>query len=283
MKSLFVILLVICHSGAIAAGFVFTPKKNLFDNQIELINAILKLSPIDKEYTCLVDTGARYTIFKESILKDLPKIGETVGGGISNISQAIDLVNVDLGLGDWILTDTTVARTNTIPFDCLIGNNFFINRNFQIDFNKNEISDLSESIDIKKSFPLHIYKNELGGHFGFEMKLANKTVETIFDTGATSTVVSLAFVVSNPEHFKLIKEINVTDGNTTELKAGLYELDEISFGDTTLKKIQVYVLDLSNLKSKLPNVDIVLGLNVIQNFNWQFDTQNFQYLYNHKK
>jgi hypothetical protein len=85
------------------------------------------------------------------------------------------------------------------------------------------------------------------------------------------------------EHFKLIKEINVTDGNNTELKAGLYELDEISFGDTTLKKIQVYVLDLSNLKSKLPNVDIVLGLNVIQNFNWQFDTQSSQHLYNNKK
>ena len=175
-----------------------------------------------------------------------------------------------------------MARTDKIPFDCLIGNNFFINRNFQIDFNKNEISDLSESIDIKKSFPLHIYKNELGGHFGFEMKLANKIVETIFDTGASSTVVSLAFVASNTEHFKLIKEVNVTDGNNTELKAGLYELNEISFGDITLKKIQVYVLDLSNLKSKLPNVDIVLGLNVIQKYNWQFDIQNARYFYNSK-
>jgi hypothetical protein len=66
------------------------------------------------------------------------------------------------------------------------------------------------------------------------------------------------------------------------LKAGLYELDEISFGDTTLKKINIYALDLANLKSKIPNVEIILGLNIIQKYNWQFDIQNSQYFYNSK-
>lgn len=282
MKKLTIFLFTIYSSGLFAGGFQFVPKKVLFEDEIELINAKVKLSHNNLEYSCLVDTGARFTIFKETILKDLPKVGETIGGGISNSSQVTNLVSLNLDLGDWHKSNAIVGRTDRIPFDCIIGNDFFINKNFKIDFNKYEITDLDIAIDLEKSFPLHVYRNDSGGHFGFEMALAQKKVETIFDTGAASTVVSLAFVKEHAEHFKLINEIDVTDGNNAELNAGLYELDEISFGGTTLKKINVYALDLSNLKSKIPNIEIVLGLNVIQKHNWQFDIQNNRYFYNSK-
>ncbi len=282
MKKLTVFLFFIYSSSLFAGGFQFVPKKVLFENEIELINAKVKLGHNNLEYSCLIDTGARFTIFKESILKDLPKVGETIGGGISNSSQITDLVSIDLDMGDWHKAGAIIGRTDRIPFDCIIGNDFFINKNFKIDFNKYEITDLDSSIDLENSFPLHIYKNDSGGHFGFEMTLVQRKVETIFDTGAASTVVSLAFVKEHAEHFKLIKEIDVTDGNDAKLKAGLYELDEIAFGGTTLKNINVYALDLSNLKSKIPNVEIVLGLNVIQKYNWQIDIQNARYFYNSK-
>jgi predicted aspartyl protease len=169
--------------------------------------------------------------------------------------------------------------TDRIPFDCLIGNDFFLNRNFQIDFNKYKITDLDDSIELENAFSLQIYRSDAGGHFGFEMTLTQEKVGTIFDTGASATAVSLDFVRAHVEHFKFIKEINVTDGNSADIRSGLYELDEISFGNTKLKKVMVYVLDLSNLKSKIPNVEIVLGLNIIQNFNWQFDIQNSRFSY----
>lgn len=282
MKKLTILISIIYSSSLFAGGFQFVPKKVLFGNEIELINAKVKLGHNNLEYSCLVDTGARFTIFKETILKDLPKAGETIGGGISNSSYVTDLVNLNLDLGDWHISNAIIGRTDRIPFDCLIGNDFFINKNFKIDFNKYEITDLDGPIDLEKSFPLQVYRNDTGGHFGFEMTLAHRKVETIFDTGATSTVVSLDFVKKHTEHFKLIKEIFVTDANNAELKVGLYELDEISFGGTTLKKINVYALDLSNLKSKIPNIEIVLGLNVIQKYNWQFDIQNNLYFYNSK-
>lgn len=279
MKKLTVLLFIIYHSNLFAGGFSFIPKKPMFGGEIEIIKAKVKLSQNGSEYSCLIDTGARFTIFKEIILKDFQKVGETVGGGISNSSQITDLVKVDLELGDWKTSGSVVGRTDRIPFDCLIGNDFFINRNFNIDFNEYKITDLDKATDLDKSFSLNVYRGDSGGHFGFEVSLAEKTVETIFDTGAESTVVSLAFVNEHPENFKLIKEVDVTDGNNAKLKAGLYELDEISFGSTTLRNLQVYVLDLANLKSKLPNVEIVLGLNVIQKYNWQFDTLNHRYNY----
>jgi hypothetical protein len=194
MKKLTVFLFIIYHSSLFAGGFQFVPKKVLFEDEIELINAKVKLSHNNLEYSCLVDTGARFTIFKEAILKDLPKVGETIGGGISNSSQVTDLVSLNLDLGDWHKAGAIIGRTDRIPFDCIIGNDFFISKNFKIDFNKYEITDLDGSIDSEKSFPLHVYRSNSGGHFGFEMTLVQRRVETIFDTGATSTVVSLAFV-----------------------------------------------------------------------------------------
>jgi hypothetical protein len=283
MNKLTVFLFIVYHSSLFAGGFQFIPKKAFLEEGIELIHAKIKLNQSSSEYTCLVDTGARFTIFKESLIKDLPKVGETIGGGISNSSQVTDLVNLDLNLGDWKKTNAIVGRTDRIPFDCLIGNDFFLGHNFKIDFSKYEFADLDTPIELEKSFPLKVYRSESGGHFGFEITLAQKTVETIFDTGAASTVVSMSFVKENAEHFRLIKEINVTDGNNAELKAGLYELDEISFGGIALKKIEVYVLDLTNLKNKLPHVEIVLGLNIIQKYNWQFDIEAQRYSYDSLK
>jgi hypothetical protein len=57
-----------------------------------------------------------------------------------------------------------------------------MNRIFKIDFNLFEITDIDSFIKNEKSFPLNVYKLDLGGHFGFEVTLGNKTVETIFDT-----------------------------------------------------------------------------------------------------
>lgn len=272
----------IYHSSLFAGGFKFIPQKSLTADEIEIIQAKVKVSTSGLEYICLVDTGARFTLFKENLLKDFPKIGEIVGGGISNSSQVTDLVKVDIDIGGWKKTKAPIGRTNRIPFDCLIGNDFFMNRIFKIDFNLFEITDIDSFIKNEKSFPLNVYKSDLGGHFGFEVTLGNKTVETIFDTGATDTVVSLSLVKQNPEHFKLIKEIEVTDGNNSKLTAGLYELDEIYFGETLIKNFQVYALDLTNLKLKIPSIEIVIGLNWIQKFNWQFDMKNQLYFYNLK-
>lgn len=44
------------------------------------------------------------------------------------------------------------------------------------------------------------------------------------------------------------------------------------------EKLEIYALDLTLLKTKLPNVQAVLGLNIIKNYNWYFDLKNNKYL-----
>jgi hypothetical protein len=65
--------------------------------------------------------------------------------------------------------------------------------------------------------------------------------------------------------------LQATDGNNARIKAGLYRLKSFKFGSEELNNIEVYVLDLSALTSKLPTVRVVVGLHLIYNYNWFFN------------
>jgi hypothetical protein len=279
-ETVITILGILCtQSVVIAGGFSLIPQRPMFTENIDVVLAKVQIKPNEIEKLCLVDTGARHSVFKEAILADFPKVGETLGGGISNTNQVTDLVQVDLQVGDWNLIGAIVGRSDRIPFDCLIGNDFFLNRNFEINFDHLSVMELPEPIKFQHAFPLQVYRNDRGGHFGFKIGFAETTGYSIFDIGATSTVVDIELVRQHQKNFKLIKELEVTDGNNNKIKSGLYELDQVLIGDQVINKIEVYSLDLTNLKNKLPNVQIVLGMNVIQKYNWQFDlhNQSFQF------
>lgn len=261
-------LLIMTTLSLNAFGFDLIPHTDQSSGELQIVTAKMKLN--DRPFECLVDTGARHTMVQSKLIKDLPVIGTTTGGGISNTNQVTELVNADLKLGEWEIINATIGRTPHIPFECLIGNDFFMNKHFTIDINKFSIK--TEESEVREDYlKLNVYKSEHGGHFGFNVVIAENAIETIFDTGAASTVVDLDFVKEHLEHFLLIKEINVTDGNSATIKAGLYKVDEFQFGDVLLKDVEVYALDLSALKAKLPSVVGILGMNIIKNYKWSFN------------
>lgn len=261
-------LLIITALSWNAFGFDLILHTDLLTGDLQIVTAKIKLN--DRPFECLVDTGARHTMVQSKFIKDLPVVGTTTGGGISNTNQVTELVNADLKLGEWEIINATIGRTPRIPFECLIGNDFFMDKHFTIDIKKLAIRT-KESESREDYLKLNVYKSEHGGHFGFNVKIAENTIGTIFDTGAASTVVDLDFVKKHLEHFLLIKEINVTDGNSATIKAGLYKVDELQFGDVLLKDVEIYALDLSALKAKLPSVVGILGMNIIKNYKWSFN------------
>lgn len=276
---IFSLLVPMAVSLSVSAGeFNFNINKSILSEKAESISALLNIN--GKQQKCVVDTGARITVAKTFILADLVKAGEVLGGGISNTQINTDLVKTDMALGDWNINGAIVGRTDRIPYDCLIGNDFFISRVFETDFNQNKFSEIESFKD--DSNILDVFESETGGHFGFELEVASQKIKSIFDTGASETVIDKSIVEQNPQDFQLIKELNVTDGNNASVKAGLYRVKQIKFADVEFKNIEVYVLDLSSLKSKLSMVNAVLGLNIIQNFNWSFDmhTKSWKYLRN---
>jgi len=265
MKYFFLIITALSWN---AFGFDLIPHADLLTGDLQIVTAKMKLN--DRPFECLVDTGARHTMVQSKFIKDLTVVGTTTGGGISNTNQVTELVNADLKLGEWEIINATIGRTPRIPFECLIGNDFFLGKHFTIDIKKLSI-ETEESESREGYHKLNVYKSENGGHFGFDVVVAKNTIGTIFDTGAASTVVDFEFVKEHLEHFSLIKEINVTDGNSATIKAGLYKVDELLFGDVLLKDVEVYALDLSALKAKLPSIVGILGMNIIKNYKWSFN------------
>lgn len=250
-----------------ALGFDLIPNRDLSTGELQIVTA--KMSLNGRPFECLVDTGARHTMVQTKFINDFKVVGTTTGGGLSDSNQITELVNADLKVGDWEIKNATIGRTPRIPFECLIGNDFFMTKNFSIDM-KNFKVEIAQSND-QEFHQLNIYKNEYGGHFGFNITIADNSIETLFDTGAASTVVDLDFVREHSKHFTLVKEIDVLDGNSATLKAGLYKVDQLQFGDVNLQNVEVYVLDLSGLKNKLPSVVAILGMNIIKDFKWSFN------------
>lgn len=89
----------------------------------------------------------------------------------------------------------------------------------------------------------------------------------IFDTGAAGTTFEADFVAS----------IGIVASPTSKIRRlatiGGYErvfthsVDQLSVGDATLKQVEIEVGDLS---SKFA-IDGIIGIDVIQNFNWVLD------------
>lgn len=252
-----------------AAEFSFKPQVPFLSQQAEYLSAKLETPTISKD--CMVDTGARLTIGKDSIFGLLEKVGEIQGGGLSNTNLPTDLVQTDVAVGDWKIESAIVARSERLPYDCLIGNDFFLGRAFEINFQKNKVSDIAPLS--QDAYPLDVFPSDHGGHFGLSVVVANYSTTSLFDIGASKTVVDQKIVDANPAAFKFIRDLSGIDGNNQKIKATLYKLTNLKFGNIELKDIEVIAVDLAPLTEKIPNVDVVFGLDIIQKYNWSIDTK----------
>lgn len=270
MKYLMIVVLTTLSISAAAGEFSFKPHRPFLSQQTEYISAALATPTAMSE--CMVDTGARFSIGKDSVFGHLEKIGQTPGGGISNMNLMTDLVQTDISVGDWKIPQAVVGRSHRIPYECLIGNDFFIGRAFTINFKTNRISEEESSAIVTR--PLDVYLSDRGGHFGFAVQIAKYSTNSIFDTGSSHTVIDQKIVDLNPADFKFVKDLSATDGNGQKIKVSLYQLKSFQFGTVELKNIQVLTLDLSPLTEKISGVHVVFGLDIIQNFKWSFDTKS---------
>lgn len=274
MKSIFVICLVAISTQAKASGFDFRYAKDLFGSIDHLETHVY----FDKtEAQCLVDTGARFTLAKESLVRENIKVGETQGGGLSGKENITDLVQSNVQVGDWQSLQNIIGRKsdNQIPFDCLLGNDFFMHRDFSIDFVKMKFSD--ETSFQGEAFPLNRYPSDQGGHFGFTIDIEGENIESLFDTGATNTVFDLKFVEAHQENFEFLRELDVTEGSNQSIKAGVYRAKSIRFGKYEDRDVEVYVVSLEYLQSKIPGIKAVLGLNQMKDRKWYFSQNNLMW------
>jgi|GEM_PF-4006834 len=269
-----ILLMVMATTLAQASGFDFRFKRDLFMD-LEHIEATVLFD--QNQATCIVDTGARFTLAKEELVPNNLKVGEQKGGGVSGQENVTDLVESNVQVGTWVRNKNVIGRkpANKIPFTCLLGNDFFLEKEFVIDFKTQRFSeDVSFSGSV---FKLNRYPSEIGGHFGFPIKLGGEEgeeVESLFDTGATNTVVDTAFVESHPENFTFVRNLEVTEGSNQTVTVGVYRAKSIRFGIHEDRNIEVYVISLKYLQSKIPGIKAIVGLNQMMDRQWYFNHRN---------
>ncbi len=270
MKILVTTLVLGAAFTAHAGQFEFNLAKDLFG---EIDHLATKVSFDGQETECLVDTGARSTAGKKSLLPTQETVTETLGGGVSGVESVTEWVNAEVLVGDWSNASGLIARRNdeALPFDCLLGNDFFLNREFSIDFSSRLVADSAGFAG--KLFPAFKQSSQFGGHFGFKLEIEGAPIESLFDTGATNTVMDTKVVEAHPENFKFVKEFEVTEGSNQKIKSGIYIAKSLKFGDQEDRNVKVYVIDLSYLKSKIPSVGAIFGLQQMLNRKWYFNNK----------
>lgn len=127
-----------------------------------------------------------------------------------------------------------------------------------------------KSMSKKISIALNILRFADGGcHVTFYGKLKKQKITILIDTGASSTVLDLAFANT---HFKNKKRYAVPQGangvGTGQMNAEAMKLKKIKAGSVTIRKLQVAVVDLSNVnllysQLQLSPIHLILGGDIL--------------------
>lgn len=238
------------HPGEMDSGYIMAWTK--FDGQMD---------------RCMVDTGARTTVIKSHILPDAPAVGQIVGGGLIGVQSPADLVNVsEIETGNWVKNNLTIRRTHKLPTNCILGNEFFMHESLSIDYANQIIS--TEALLDDEVFPILHFKNQW---FGFTTTLDEKSMDSLFDTGAGLTLIDETLVEELPQHFEYLGKTELVDSTDTKVEASLYKMKSIRFGKWQANDVVVIAYPFNALHKELPSIRIVIGHNIIKKHHWYFN------------
>jgi predicted aspartyl protease len=118
-----------------------------------------------------------------------------------------------------------------------------------------------------------------GGHLIVPSSIGMQVIQSLFDTGASTSLVDEYFAIHHPELFSPTTDQTVImDGtmrNTNATKK-IYLCHEIKIGNAVFHEIEFIGTNLSGIRAEQNRNDlqIILGENVISHASWIFDLKN---------
>ncbi len=221
---------------------------------------------------CILDSGARISAVNARPAFELyPKVGSDITTGVTGNNVPVDLIRIsETQVGGLTMQNHTIRRQDSFVVPCLIGNDILQIRALFYDFTKKEIlTDAYPPTD--QARPLVRYN---GKWIGFPLTVAGVQVDSFWDTGAGFTVVDSEIVDAHPEEFTFIQEIPMGDGTGEHGTAKLYSMKSLRFGDAEVHDSIVISYSLAQIRKEVPSIRIVLGHNVLSQFNWYLDNIN---------
>jgi hypothetical protein len=230
--------------------------------------------------TMRLDTGASTSrVSLAPWNKDLPTLAASLStgaaGGTSRCED-VEATNVELRAtqGNNIgRARYVVSRCPAGEGDDLLGLDFFRNARFTLHFDRNEMVFFGEAPPNGRARPLRPLGPD-GRLVGLDLRIGNRTVVGLLDTGAEVSAVDRRFVERHRSLFTLVKKKGAASavGGKTFFPR-IYKVKALDLGaGRVLRGAYVLSYDFGPLREAIGrNVPFIIGFNVISAYNWNLD------------
>ncbi len=226
-----------------------------------------------KPYRFLLDTGAAKTrVLLDRYTAAFPSTEKHSSSGVFARSNN-DLITVPrLEVGPIRAENVTVVRAPGSPPEMqnLIGMDLlqFHRCHFQFDQARVLIDEKEEESDHR----FYSLLTDQKFHPYLTPQFGNVTAHAAWDTGASITIVDMAFVQKYPDFFQEGDYSTGTDSTGMSMDTPMYTMAPAFIGDTFFPPHSVAGVDLSEVNSMIEiPMDFILGYSTLRHANWLFD------------
>jgi len=214
----------------------------------------------------LFDTGAAgSSMAANGHAMSYPSLGKQESKGASGQATPCDIIQPQqIRVGSLVLDQPRIKRchSNILGLDVIGKTAFQVDlQNLRLSFGVPSSVSLSEPI--RRLAP---------GHITIPLKIENKLIDALFDTGADTSVIDSQFVENNTNFFELLRSEEGTDAHGHKIQSQVYRCRNLQVGTLRLQNIEMAAFDFGeHLRSKMEGSPLILGNNVIAKAKWYFN------------
>lgn len=224
-------------------------------------------------YRFLLDTGAARTRvlwdkYTATFLIDGSHASSGVFAGSNNDLITIPLIEV----GPIVKHNLQVVRAsgNTEGMTHLIGMDVLQHHRLHFLFDENRV--LVDEKEVEPDYPFQSLLTDDKFHPYVQVNFGASAGNAVWDTGASITIVDMAFVQKHPDLFIEVSTSTGTDSTGANMDTPMYMMAPARIGDILFPYHRVAGVDLSHVNSMIDiPMDLILGYSTLRHANWLFD------------
>ena len=227
-----------------------------------------------RPYRFLLDTGAaRSSIVADDYTLTFPSIEKHDSSGVFAASSADVITVPGLAVGPIARREFTLVRApvDSPGTNTLIGMDLLKDFRCRFLFDENRV--LLENSAAPAAHPaLQALFLDAKAHPYVDVQFGAATAHAVWDTGASLTVVDLAFIRRHPEAFQESGTSTGTDATGTSVETPMFDMAATVIGGATFPPVRVAGVELSPVNATIQTpMDLILGYNILSRAHWLFD------------
>lgn len=225
-------------------------------------------------YRFLLDTGAAKTrVLWDLYTSSFESVGQHFSSGVfaGSSNEVITIPRIEVG--PIAANDFTVVRVNgdTQGMTHLIGMDLLQAYHCHFLFDENRVVvDGDDPSD--PAYPFQSLLTDEKFHPYVKMHFGPSPANAVWDTGASITIVDMAFVQKHPDLFLEVGGSTGTDSTGASMDTPMYIMAPTRIGEMLFPYHRVAGVDLSQVNSMIDiPMDLILGYSTLRHANWLFD------------